>query len=124
MAFERIGIGGFLKFDEKDALRGMGRARKGFARLRKGAGQVGAGLSQIGGGLRNMSLALLPVTAGIGFGIKKAAEFEKKMSGVGAITRASTEDLAKLTAEAKRQADAKGSRRVDVTLHQLGRHGH
>lgn len=103
MAFERIGIGGFLKFDEKQALKGMNRARAGFARLKKGAGQVGAGLSQIGGGMRNMSLALAPLTAGLLFGIKKAADFEKKMSGVGAITRANASDMNRLTIEAKRQ---------------------
>ncbi len=103
MAFERIGLGGFLKFDERTAVRGMENARKGFARLRRGASQVGAGLAVIGSGMRNTALALAPITAGLGFGIAKAASFEKKMAGVGAITRASTEDLAKLTAEAKRQ---------------------
>lgn len=103
MAFERIGLGGFLKFDERTAVRGMDNARKGFARLKKGAGQVGAGLARIGGGMRNTALALAPITAGLGFGIAKAASFEKQMSAVGAITRSSTKDLAKLTAEAKRQ---------------------
>lgn len=103
MAFERIGIGGFLKFDERQALRGMSRARAGFARLKKGAARIGGGLTQIGGGIRNMALAMAPATLAIGFGIKKAAEFEKKMSGVAAITRASASDLAKLTEEAKRQ---------------------
>lgn len=103
MAFEKIGLGGFLKFDEKQALAAMGRAQKGFARLKKGAGQVGAGLTQMAGGLRGSAMALAPITAGIGFGIATAAKFEKQMSAVGAITRATGEDLAKLTAEAKRQ---------------------
>ncbi len=103
MAFERIGLGGFLKFDERTAVRGMENARRGFARLRRGAGQVSACRAMIVGGMRNTALALAPITAGLGFGLAKAASFDKQMSAVGAITRASTEDLEKLTAEAKRQ---------------------
>lgn len=103
MAFERIGLGGILTFDERKALGGMKRARLGFARLQSGAKSIGSGLSSIGSGMQSAALAMLPVAAGVGLGIKKAADFEKQMSGVGAITRATQEDMAALTAEAKRQ---------------------
>lgn len=102
MALERIGLGGVLTFDEKKALAGMGRASKGFANLKRGAASVGAGLSQVSGGLRNTALALAPITAGLAVGLKVAAGFEKQMSAVGAITRANSQELAELTAEAKR----------------------
>lgn len=103
MAFERIGLGGILRFNEKPALAGMARARAGFARLHGGVQKLGAGLSMMGDGMRNAGMALLPVTAGLGFGAVKAAKFEKQMSAVGAITRSSADDLAALTNEAKKQ---------------------
>ena len=103
MAFERIGLGGILRFDEKQALSGMRRAQAGFARLQGSARKLGAGLAMMGDGMRNAGMALLPVTAGLGFGAVKAAKFEKQMSGVGAITRSSADDLAALTNEAKKQ---------------------
>ncbi|MHA1572427.1 MAG: phage tail tape measure protein, partial [Alphaproteobacteria bacterium] len=102
MAFERIGLGGVLKFNETQALAGMKRASAGFAKLRLGARNVGSGLASIGGGARNAALALAPVAIGLALGAKKAADFEKQMSAVGAITRASEEDFGRLTAEAKR----------------------
>lgn len=103
MAFEKIGLGGFLVFDEKQALRAMTRAKKGFADLRAGAAGVGKGIAQVGAGVRNTGLALLPVSVGIGLAINEAAGFEKQMAAVGAITRSSAADMKLLADEAKRQ---------------------
>jgi TP901 family phage tail tape measure protein len=103
MAFERIGLGGVLRFDDKQALSGMRRAQAGFARLQGSAQKLGAGLSMMGDGMRNAGIAMLPLTAGMGFGAAKAAKFEKQMSAVGAITRSSADELAALSNEAKRQ---------------------
>jgi len=103
VAFERIGLGGILRFDDKQALAGMQRATAGFAKLQSGVGKLGAGFSMIGDSMRNAGLAMLPITAGLGFGAKKAADFEKQMSAVGAITRSSADELAALSNEAKRQ---------------------
>lgn len=103
MAFERIGLGGILRFDEKQALTGMRRAQAGFTRLQMSAQKLGSGLSMMGDGMRNAGMAMLPVTAAMGFGAAKAGRFEKQMSAVGAITRSSADELAALTNEAKRQ---------------------
>ena len=103
MAFERIGIGGFLTFDEKKGVASMGRAGAAFGKLGKKAVAVGKGIANVGKGVRTAGLAFLPITAGLGLGLAIAAGFEKQMSAVGAITRGTTEDMTRLTDEAKRQ---------------------
>lgn len=110
MALESIGLGGVLKFDEKQAVRGMTRASgaanrfgKSFNRLSSIARNVGRAVGQMAGSMRNLGLASLPATAALGFATKKAIDFEKQMSAVRAITQGSTEDMASLTREAKKQ---------------------
>lgn len=110
MALEKIGLGGVLTFDEKQAVRGMGSAGRAADRF-KGqfnaiigvARQVGAGLNQAATSMRGLGVASLPATAAIGLGINKAQSFEKQMSAVGAITGATAEQMARLEAEAKKQ---------------------
>jgi TP901 family phage tail tape measure protein len=128
MAFERMGLGGRLTFEESQAVAALKHASQTFdvlvrsanrgdqavsrfgqrfrqsaAQVTAGAQQMRAGFGDVGTGVRNMAIGMTPVAAAMGFGIAKAADFEQKMSGVGAITRASAEDLRMLTAEAQRQ---------------------
>lgn len=127
MALERIGLGATLTADDQPFVQATGRARDALGRFIKtgdrvpptmtrmgnsvqaatakmaaGAKKIGAGVNQLATGLRNASLGMLPVTAAIGAGVMKAANFEKQMSAVGAITRANESDMADLTKEAKR----------------------
>ncbi|KKN30256.1 hypothetical protein LCGC14_0835710, partial [marine sediment metagenome] len=103
MAFERIGVGGFLSFNEKAGIASMNRAKAAFVGLRKSAVSAGKGISKIGAGVRAAGIASLGATAGLGVGLAIAAGFEKQMSAVGAITRSNTEDMTRLTDEARRQ---------------------
>lgn len=110
MALEKIGLGGFLTFDPKQAVSGMGvagRAANRFAGQFNGivnvARQVGAGLGTAAQSMRSFGVAALPATAVMGVGVAKAQSFEKQMSAVGAVSQATASEMAILTAEAKRQ---------------------
>jgi len=127
MALERYGLGATLTADDKQFVQASNRARNALGQfiqtadrtppamqrmarsvqqatnqMMSGFKQIGAGVKQMGAGLRNAALGALPLTAAVGAGVAKAAKFEQQMSGVGAITRANEEDMAKLTKEAKR----------------------
>jgi TP901 family phage tail tape measure protein len=128
MAFERVGLGGKLTFEEAQAVASLRRATQSFdsllksatqaqppvtsfgqrfrqagAQVRRGTQMMQSGMGQVTGGARNLAMGLAPVSLAMGIGISKAAGFEQKMSGVAAITRASADELAAMTAEAKRQ---------------------
>lgn len=128
MPMERVGLGGRLTFDESQAVAALKHASQTFdalvrkanqgdqavtrfgqrfrqsaAQVKAGAQQMRAGFGDVGTGVRNLAIGMTPVAAAMGFGIAKAADFEQKMSGVAAITRASAKDLRALTAEAQRQ---------------------
>lgn len=64
---------------------------------------MGEGFKQAGVAMGGLALATAPVTVGFGAGFNTAVDFEKQMSAVGAVTRASAEDMARLTIEAKKQ---------------------
>lgn len=103
MAFESIGLGANLRFNEGQAVSAMGRARAAFKSFSAAVKQVGAGLSQLGGAARSASLALAPLTAAVGIGGKMAATFEQQMDAVRSILIGTpTEDLTALEQEVKR----------------------
>jgi TP901 family phage tail tape measure protein len=127
MAMERIGLGGVLTFDASQATRNMGLTQQAFTRLNQVVNQVPAvanragaalrdalaqagaaatrmagGLGTLAGGIRNAGFAMLPFTAGLAAGFGSAVSFERQMDAVGAVSRASSEDMAKLEAEARR----------------------
>jgi len=127
VALERYGLGAIITADSKPFVSETGKARNSLTQfvktanqapaavsrmgaavsrasmvMRQGATQMAAGARQLGAGLRNAALGALPLTVAVGAGIVKAAQFEKQMSAVGAITRANEQDMAKLNKEAKR----------------------
>lgn len=70
----------------------------------EGAGKnLTAGFKAAGVAAGGLALATAPVAIGFAAGFKTAADFEQQMSAVGAISNASAEDMARLTAEAKKQ---------------------
>lgn len=127
MALERYGLGALITADSKPFVSETGRAHNSLGQfvktanqapaamsrmgasvsrasqiMRQGAAQMATGAQQLGAGLRNAALGALPLTVAVGAGIVKAAQFEKQMSAVGAVTRANEQDMAKLNKEAKR----------------------
>lgn len=110
MALEKVGLGGILTFDEKQAVRGMSAATrasnlfsKSFNQVSTIARAVGSSMSQLSGAARSFGVAALPATAAIGFGTKQAVDFEKQMSAVQAITGATADQMQRLEREAKKQ---------------------
>lgn len=126
MALERIGLGGVATLDPRQFVQGADQARdslgrflkkadqapatfnrmsQSFARasaqIARGARQIGTGVRSLGAGLRNAALGFAPLAFAVAAGIKTAASFEKQMSAVGAITRASAGDMALLADKAE-----------------------
>ena len=124
---EKVGIGAVVTADTKQYVDSMGRARDANRRFVKGAGAVPPPLGKIGltatrvtakmramtqgvargarmmgSGLRDMGLGLAPLSLGLGAAVSQAAGFEKQMSAVGAVSRASETDMASLSKEARR----------------------
>lgn len=108
MALENVGLGGVLTFDEKAAVAGMRNAGSvadkfsgQFGAITNVARQVGEGLGQLGAAMGKLGLAATPATLAFGLGFKQAADFEKQMSAVGAVSQATAADLAILERTAK-----------------------
>lgn len=108
MALENVGLGGVLKFDEKAAVAGMRNAGSAadkfsgqFGAITNVAKQVGEGLGQLGAAMGKLGLAATPATVAFGVGFKKAADFEQQMSAVGAVSQATSADMARLEKAAK-----------------------
>lgn len=108
MALEKVGLGGVLTFDEKQAVRGMnaaqrasGRFNQAFSKIKSVAQQVGTAVGQMGQAMRGLGVAALPATGALAFGTKMAMDFEQQMSAVAAITGASAVEMARLEKKAK-----------------------
>ena len=93
MAFEKLGVGGVLTFDDSQAMRAMTRTQRIFAQLKKSAVRLRAGVTRLGQGMRNLAIAGAGVGIGIGIGVKQAADFEHQMSAVRAVTGASAKNM-------------------------------
>lgn len=102
MAFENLGIGGVLTFDNTQAVRGMGGASNSMRMLRVNADQLAAGVSRMGQGFKSLGMLSVASAAGLGFGAKQAMDFEHQMAAVGAVTRSNSEELRKNTEFARR----------------------
>jgi TP901 family phage tail tape measure protein len=128
MAFERVGLGGKLTFEEAAAVASLRNATRSFdallasatranppvvafgqrfqaagAQVARGTAMMRGGLGQMRAGATSLAMGLAPMTLAMAGGVAKAASFEKQMSAVSAITRASADEMAALTAEAKKQ---------------------
>lgn len=126
MALTRLGLGGVLTFEERQAVSAMGKATSAFKRLemltnrlpaamtRMGmrvrtamlvvtasARRLGRGLNLIGAGLGRVAMAGIPFAFAMLKGAKSAASFEQAMADLGAVARASDKDMGRLTAKAK-----------------------
>jgi len=127
MALERIGLGAVFTTNSKPMVSGVRQARNAYsrfvntantvppslarvaaamsavaARARAMGAAVLAGMRKIGAGIGQLAMGLAPFSIVLGIGIKKAADFEKQMSAVGAVSRASAKDMDLMAAEAKR----------------------
>jgi TP901 family phage tail tape measure protein len=60
------------------------------------------GARQIAGGFRDIAMGMAPITLAVGAGFRAAAQYERQMSAIGAITRANTEDMTAMALEAQR----------------------
>lgn len=127
MAFEKIGLGSVLTTDAKPMIRETNRARDAYtrfsatanqvpqslsriaraattvtARMRSMTAGVGRGARMMSTGFRDIGMGLAPLSLGLGVAVNQAANFEKQMSGVGAVSRANQKDMSALKKEARR----------------------
>jgi TP901 family phage tail tape measure protein len=127
LALERYGLGAIITADEKPFVASTDRARNSLGQfistasrapavissmnatmrraamiMQQGASQISRGTAQLAAGLRSAALGALPLTIAVGAGISQAAKFERQISAVASITRASEREMAALTKEAKR----------------------
>lgn len=126
MALERMGLGGVLTFEERQAVQAMGKARDAYGRftrstdqLKSKTGRLGATISTqmrkigrsvkgLGRSLRGLGTSLTGLAVGgtaVGYmmsrGVKTAATFEQAVLNLGAVAMSSSEDLARMEAKAK-----------------------
>jgi TP901 family phage tail tape measure protein len=127
MALERMGLGAFVTMDNRQAVRAMGQTRDAYGRFikttdsasmktnklsrsmtklvskAKMAGrQMKVAGQQFSRALTSATMAGAPLAVGMGIGFAKAANFERQMSAVGAITRATDDELDALRGTAKK----------------------
>lgn len=76
---------------------------KSAATIKGGAAVMASGFRSITSGATQAAMGLAPLSIAMGVGFVKAAKFEQQMSTVGAITRATEDDLASLRKEAQHQ---------------------
>jgi TP901 family phage tail tape measure protein len=93
MAFENIGLGGILTFNSAPAVRGMTKASRSFQRLELRARRLKEGMRRVGAGMRTLGMASVVGGVAMGFGLKKAVDFEHQMGAVASVTRATGKQL-------------------------------
>jgi len=122
MALERVGLGGRLEVDTRQGVKAFSQARDELGRFISSANRferrfgrmgavmdkmfakfqmVGQGIKRLSSGLMNLGFAMAPLGLVMGGAIKKAADFEHQMSAVGAIARATGEELVLMTQKAE-----------------------
>lgn len=127
MAFTRMGFGGELLFDNRQANKAMAASRDQFGQfvqstdkvspalrrmgatadrvmtgIRNSAQKAVAGVKELGGALRGAAIATGIATVALTASVGQAATFEKGMSAVGAITGATGAEFEKLSDKAKK----------------------
>lgn len=101
MGLNNLGLG--MVITAKDlASATFRRVGRSMAMMRASAQKVGAGVAMLGTATRQAAMGFLPFTAAIGFGIAKAAGFEKQMNAVRSVMKGANESFSELSAEAKR----------------------
>jgi len=118
MALEAIGLGGVFTFDNSQANPQIRQSRDELGRFIKASDGVAPAMQRMGqsvsstvaqikaqvatlkvgmksavDGMRNAAMGMLPVTLAVGVGVKQSAEFEKQMSAVASVTRASAVEM-------------------------------
>lgn len=110
--FQRVGLGGVLTFDNRQAVQAMGQSNQAFVRLTGQISMLGpasaaasvqtttalqrmniaaqrlqTSMSGVGQGLRNFAIAALPASLAMKKGVGTAADFQHGMQGVRAILK-------------------------------------
>lgn len=126
MALERVGLGAIVTADTRPMVKAMAQGRDSMgrfvaqsnkvppplnrigmaatrlaAKVKMMATRFKSGAAMMGAGMMKLGMGLLPMGLALGGAIKKAADFEKQMSAVSAITQATAEDQAALAKKAK-----------------------
>lgn len=101
MAFNRIGLGGVLRFSVGNAIGKIKRARSEFQKMSASAKTMGKGIGNIGKGVGMAAVATAPLVLALGKGVGVASSFEHQMSAVQAITGATGKGFEALGSKAE-----------------------
>ncbi|PNX50437.1 MAG: phage tail tape measure protein [Thermoplasmata archaeon M8B2D] len=127
MAFEKIGLGSIFSTDATQMIGSVNRAHDSYERFVKltntvpgsmdriarssssltakmsaMASGVASGVSKISSGVGSLGVGLSPLSLAVGAGFKQAVDYEKQMSAVGAVSRATGGEMTMLGNEAKK----------------------
>ena len=101
-ALNRIGLGGFLTFNSRQAEAAMARTNRAFGGLRSSAGGFSQAARTAGTAAMGITMVTLPLAMAVGSVTKKYMEFTKQMSAVQAVSGVGKEKFAELRKEAMR----------------------
>lgn len=80
-----MGLGAILDFQSRDAVKNMNKAQAGTFRLQTGLQNAGIAARTAAGTIAKFGLALVPVGAALGVGVKKALDWETGMARIGTL---------------------------------------
>lgn len=118
MALESMGLGALLTLNPTQMEAGASRGKRAISGLEQSTRKAGSGMdssmskafSSIGmgaqttaKGLTEISKAMLPLTAAMGFGIMKSVQYEKELSNVKAVMRGISDEEYKMLVDKTRQ---------------------
>lgn len=118
MALESMGLGALLTLNPSQMEAGASRGKRAISGLEQSTRKAGSGMdssmskafSSIGRGaqttakgLTEISKAMLPLTAAMGFGIMKSVEYEKELSNIKAVMRGISQEEYKMLVDKTRQ---------------------
>jgi len=118
MALESMGLGALLTLNPTQMEAGASRGKRAISSLEQSTRNAGSGMesnmskafSSIGRGaqttakgLTEISKAMLPLTAAMGFGIMKSVEYEKELSNIKAVMRGISQEEYKMLVDKTRQ---------------------
>ena len=91
-----------LKFSSSQAEAALTRTKSKFESLQSSVSKANKSLSGIARAGQSIGLVSAPLTLGLGFATKTAADFEQQMSAVKAVLMASDDEMARITEVTKR----------------------
>lgn len=93
MAFEKIGLGGVLTFNSRNAVAGMYRTGRAFDQLNRRAGGMGRAAGMAAVGIGGLGMVTAPLVMAVGGAVKEYAKFDQAMANVASVSNTTGAEL-------------------------------